>query len=78
MKRTRRLRFGAGLLVLLGMLGGVATWGCEGDDGAPAVPHTLTGRSDCLSCHANPGSGAPQAPANHAGRTNDMCLGCHG
>jgi hypothetical protein len=64
------------MTMLLGSLGGAVAAGC--DDGAPAVPHTLTGRSDCLSCHANPGSGAPQVPSSHAGRTNEQCLGCHG
>ncbi|MDP2729465.1 MAG: hypothetical protein Q8O55_03155 [Dehalococcoidales bacterium] len=43
--------------------------------GPPAIPHTLEGRDDCLVCHGE--SGIKPFPANHAGRTNDMCRGCH-
>jgi hypothetical protein len=43
----------------------------------PPIPHDLTGRQDCLSCHEQGVNGAPKFPANHAGRTNDMCQGCH-
>lgn len=41
----------------------------------PAVPHSLDGRSDCLSCHG-PDKMKPQ-PADHAGRPNESCLACH-
>ena len=43
--------------------------------GIPAIPHTLEGRADCLLCHK--AGGLKPFPANHAGRTNDMCQGCH-
>ncbi|MBI4186871.1 MAG: c-type cytochrome [Chloroflexi bacterium] len=43
----------------------------------PQVPHTLEGRSTCLACHQTGIGGAPAVPANHAGRTNDICLACH-
>lgn len=43
---------------------------------APAIPHELAGRADCLLCH-DPAGGVKPAPANHAGRTNDTCQTCH-
>ena len=41
----------------------------------PNIPHTLDGATNCLQCHA-PGAYKP-FPADHAGRTNDMCQTCH-
>ena len=41
----------------------------------PAIPHTLEGRDDCLMCHAE--NGIKPYPADHSGRTNDVCLTCH-
>lgn len=41
----------------------------------PAIPHTLVGREDCLSCHGP--NGAIPFPPDHQGRTNDQCLDCH-
>jgi hypothetical protein len=41
----------------------------------PQIPHSTEGREDCLACH-----GASQLvpfPEDHAGRTDEMCLGCH-
>ncbi len=43
---------------------------------ASAIPHELTGRENCLTCH-NPEGGLEPAPKDHAGRTNDMCQTCH-
>jgi hypothetical protein len=43
----------------------------------PAIPHSLEGRDACLACHETGIAGAPQVPADHSGRTNDMCRGCH-
>lgn len=43
--------------------------------GAPAIPHDLAGRADCLMCHDTGKSKA--FPANHAGRPNTSCQGCH-
>ena len=43
---------------------------------APAIPHELAGRDNCLVCH-NPDGGVKPAPKDHAGRTNDSCQGCH-
>ena len=43
---------------------------------APAIPHDLAGRDNCLMCH-NPEGGMKPAPADHAGRTNDTCQACH-
>jgi flagellar basal body-associated protein FliL len=42
---------------------------------APAIPHDLAGRDNCLQCHA--AGGVKPAPANHAGRTVDTCQTCH-
>ena len=42
---------------------------------APAIPHPLEGRDNCLSCHDE--SGFKPFPADHAGRTADICTGCH-
>ncbi len=44
--------------------------------GVPTIPHDLAGRDQCLLCHAV-GGPAPNVPADHAGRTNDMCESCH-
>lgn len=41
------------------------------------VPHTLEGHSDCLMCHQTGINGAKKIPPDHAGRTNETCLGCH-
>jgi hypothetical protein len=43
----------------------------------PAIPHSLEGRDACLACHETGIAGAPRIPEDHAGRTNDMCRGCH-
>lgn len=45
--------------------------------GPPAIPHPLVGRENCLACHEQGLGGAPQVPADHAGRTNDVCQACH-
>jgi hypothetical protein len=45
--------------------------------GPPAIPHSLDGREQCLACHQEGMGGAPKVPQDHAGRTNDMCRGCH-
>ncbi len=44
-------------------------------DGAPAIPHSVTGRETCLSCHAP--EGVNPVPASHSGYQVDFCLGCH-
>lgn len=45
--------------------------------GAPRIPHPLQGRDNCLACHGSGIGGAPVLNSNHAGRTNEMCRGCH-
>ncbi|MBI2836315.1 MAG: hypothetical protein HYX85_01310 [Chloroflexi bacterium] len=45
--------------------------------GIPQIPHSLEGRSDCLTCHKDGLAGAPKVPADHAGRTSEMCRACH-
>lgn len=48
---------------------------------APAIPHTLEGRENCLACHVSPeggamiAGGAPFIPHPLVGRDN--CLACH-
>ncbi len=44
--------------------------------GPPSIPHPLEGRSDCLVCHAVDSAVKP-APADHEGRTNELCQACH-
>ena len=60
------------LLVLLLVPALVAAQG-----GPPPIPHPLEGRDACLGCHEAGLAGAPKVPADHAGRTNDMCRLCH-
>ncbi len=52
-----------------------------GDDSgaAPAVPHQLERREDCLNCHATGKLKSPKIPDNdtHVDVTNGDCLGCH-
>jgi hypothetical protein len=43
---------------------------------APAIPHDLAGRDNCLLCHS-PEGGVKPAPADHAGRAVDQCQACH-
>lgn len=41
----------------------------------PAIPHTLEGRDGCVLCHGE--NGVKPFPADHTGRTNDVCQMCH-
>lgn len=48
----------------------------------PKIPHTLEGRSACTTCHQVGASGVGATggtglPADHAGRTDATCQGCH-
>ena len=45
--------------------------------GAPAIPHPVEGRQDCLSCHAQGVQEAPKIPADHTGLPNNRCQACH-
>ena len=45
--------------------------------GPPPIPHSLDGRGECAVCHATGLGGAPKFPADHTGRTNEMCQMCH-
>ena len=42
----------------------------------PQIPHPIGGSPDCQICHG-PNSKVRPFPADHIGRTNAMCLGCH-
>ena len=44
---------------------------------APPIPHEIDDRENCLACHQTGAAGAPVVPADHAGRTNDICQSCH-
>ncbi|MCL5256496.1 MAG: cytochrome c3 family protein [Chloroflexi bacterium] len=48
----------------------------QSDNGIIKIPHGVTGREDCLSCHVS--GSMIGVPADHAGRMNQTCLGCHG
>ncbi|MBI2935105.1 MAG: hypothetical protein HYY29_06005 [Chloroflexi bacterium] len=44
----------------------------------PRQPASHTpARTACLVCHEQGIAGAPKFPANHAGRTDQMCPVCH-
>jgi predicted CXXCH cytochrome family protein len=70
MRSVRSVTLGAGaaLVVLLVVAVGVVL------AQAKAVPHPVAGRENCLSCHQ---SAVKPVPADHAGRTDATCLGCH-
>jgi hypothetical protein len=42
---------------------------------APAIPHSLAGRDNCLACHGT--GGIVPVPGDHAGRAVNTCLACH-
>lgn len=42
---------------------------------APKIPHSTTGLEGCRDCHDS--SSIKPFPANHVGRTNDLCAYCH-
>jgi cytochrome b subunit of formate dehydrogenase len=42
---------------------------------ASAIPHLVTGREECRSCHGD--EGQSPLPADHQGRANDFCQACH-
>jgi len=44
---------------------------------APAIPHDLTGRDDCLVCHKTGAANAPRVPDNHTGLPSSLCRTCH-
>ena len=43
--------------------------------GATSIPHPVEGRTDCRACHGT--DGQMPIPADHKGRTNDVCQICH-
>ena len=42
----------------------------------PQVPHPIGGSPNCQICHGQ-GTKVKPYPADHVGRTNDVCLACH-
>ncbi len=74
-------RFGAAAIFLLAFCGLLVAFAAqqEGWTPPPVVKHDLEGRDNCLMCHkAGAMEPVPDVPENHAGRTNEMCLMCHG
>jgi hypothetical protein len=71
MKRGRRFFLVVALAFALSALLGTAAMA----DGVPAIPHTLEGRSACLTCHG--ADKMKPVPADHAGRADATCTGCH-
>ena len=49
----------------------------EPAEGPAAIPHSLEGHGDCLMCHETGAGEATIIPADHSGRTNDVCTTCH-
>lgn len=44
---------------------------------APVVPHPLQNRTACRACHETGVGDAPQFPADHSDRANEVCTVCH-
>jgi peptidoglycan-associated lipoprotein len=44
---------------------------------APAMPHDLAGREQCMTCHGGAVEGVKAAPANHKGIDAKNCTLCH-
>lgn len=44
---------------------------------APAIPHEVAGREDCLVCHKLGTADSPRVPDNHEGLTSAICQTCH-
>ncbi len=61
------------VFAVFSMAAAVMLSGCA----APPVPHSIQGRSDCLSCHGQ--NGVKPYPAWHAERalSADVCSTCH-
>jgi hypothetical protein len=55
--------------------------GTQSAQGPSVIPHVIEGRENCTSCHTDPGTSpageAGAMPADHAGRTDSTCQGCH-
>lgn len=47
----------------------------QADSGAPQVPHTISGREQCLMCHSLQGTNP--VPSGHATFDESSCLTCH-
>ncbi|GMR10918.1 MAG: hypothetical protein BMS9Abin28_1742 [Anaerolineae bacterium] len=43
----------------------------------PVILHKLNRREECLACHTLTAVGSPALPADHAQRSQVVCLGCH-
>ena len=43
----------------------------------PELPHPVYNHADCRSCHGTGLGGTPRLLADHAGRTNAVCMDCH-
>ena len=43
----------------------------------PELPHPVVNHADCTSCHGTGLGGTTRLPADHAGRSNEVCMTCH-
>ena len=75
MKNSRAI---LGLLIILTVMAMVWLGApVEAQQGVPPIPHAPDARLDCNLCHATGVGGSPKMPADHTGRTNEMCSQCH-
>jgi predicted CXXCH cytochrome family protein len=75
---SKKLKFG--IIAALSLLF-IILMSCSGGDetGAPRITEHDTGDNYagyCTLCHG-PGAGPDEYPADHLGRTNDLCFSCH-
>jgi len=65
------------LVILAAVVLVLPSFPASAQGGPPPIPHSLDGRQDCVICHSTGVGGAPKFPADHTGRTNEMCQLCH-
>ena len=65
------------LIILAAIVLVLPSFPASAQGGPPLIPHSLDGRADCVTCHSTGLAGAPKFPADHTGRTNEMCQLCH-
>ena len=63
------------LLLVLALAGMALLTAVISASDAPQIAHGTAGFENCLSCHGQ--TGLKPAPADHAGYTQAVCLGCH-
>ncbi|MDP3879900.1 MAG: cytochrome c3 family protein [Dehalococcoidales bacterium] len=71
-------RFGKPLIIVLSgiiLMGIVYARLAEASNGAPPIPHSVTGQEECLGCHDS--RGLNPVPQNHSSYNEGSCLVCH-